>query len=108
MYILVKKTITVSNTVGAGAAVNNTNKKVIFKNCAPVTNRISEINNTKVDDTIYWYSNANVYLIEYSDAHSKTSGSLWQYCRDELAPDNNKNIIDFPGNNSNSISFNFK
>ena len=22
-------------------------------------------------------------LIEYSDNHSKTSGSLWQYCKDE-------------------------
>ena len=28
------------------AAVNNTNKKVIFKNCAPFTNCISEMNNT--------------------------------------------------------------
>ena len=34
-------------------------------------------------------------LIEYSDAHSKTSGSLWQYYRDEPALDNNGNIIDF-------------
>ena len=31
-YILVKGTITVPNTAAAGAAVNNTNKKVIFKN----------------------------------------------------------------------------
>ena len=30
--ILVKGTITVPNTAAAGAAVNNTNKKVIFKN----------------------------------------------------------------------------
>ena len=29
-YILVKGTIPVSNTAGAGAAVNNTDKKVIF------------------------------------------------------------------------------
>ena len=33
-YILVKGNITVNNT----AAANNTNKKVIFKNCAPFTN----------------------------------------------------------------------
>ena len=26
-------------------------------------------------------------LIEYSDDYSKTSGSLWQYCRDEPALD---------------------
>ena len=33
-YILVKGTITVDDTSAAGAAANNTNKKVIFKNCA--------------------------------------------------------------------------
>ena len=34
-------------------------------------------------------------LIEYSDAFSKTSGSLWQYYRDEPFLDANVNIIDF-------------
>ena len=47
-YILAKGTISVNDTAGAGAAVNNTNKKVIFKNCAPFTNCISEINNTQM------------------------------------------------------------
>ena len=45
-YIVVKGTITVNNTAAADADANNTNKKVIFKNCAPFTNCISEINNT--------------------------------------------------------------
>ena len=36
-YILVKGTISVNNTAAANAA-NNTNRKVIFKNCAPFTN----------------------------------------------------------------------
>ena len=49
-YILVKGTITVANTVTAGAAVININKKVIFKNYAPFTNCITEINNAQVDD----------------------------------------------------------
>ena len=39
-------------------------------------------------------------LIEYSGAHSKTSGSLWQYYRDEPALDNNGNIIDFLDDNN--------
>ena len=47
-------------------------------------------------------------LIEYSDAYSKTSGSLWQYYRDEPALNANGRIIDFPANNSNSASFKFK
>ena len=49
-YILVNRTITISNIAVAGAAVNNTNKKVIIKNCAPFTDCISEINNMQIDD----------------------------------------------------------
>ena len=51
-YILVKGTISVNNIAAQGAAVNNNNnnKKVIFKNCAPFTNCISEINNTQIDN----------------------------------------------------------
>ena len=47
-------------------------------------------------------------MIEYSDDYSKTSGSLWQCYRDEPALENNDNIIDFPANDNNSNSFNFK
>ena len=52
-YILVKGNITVNNTAADGAAANNTNKKVIFKNCAPFTNCISKINNTEIDNAEY-------------------------------------------------------
>ena len=45
-YILAKGTITVPNTAAAEANANNANKKVIFKNCAPFINCISELNNT--------------------------------------------------------------
>ena len=48
------------------------------------------------------------YLLEYSDVYLKTSGSFWQYHRDESALDNNNNITDFPRDNNNSISFKFK
>ena len=71
-YILVKGNITVNNTAADGAAANNTNKKVIFKNYAPFTNCISKIN-----------------MIEYGDNYSKTSGSLWQYCEEIPAINNN-------------------
>ena len=46
-------------------------------------------------------------LIEYSDNYSKTSGSLWQYCKDIPAVDNNGAIVDFNGANATD-SFNFK
>ena len=71
-YILVKGTISVNNTAAQGAAVNNNNKKVIFKNCAPFTNCISKINNTQIDNAkdidivIPMYN-----LIEYSDNMQK-------------------------------------
>ena len=48
-YIHAETTITVSN-IGTGGAPNNRGKNVIFKNCAPFTNYISEINNTQVDN----------------------------------------------------------
>ena len=72
-YILVKGTITVPNTAAAGAAVNNTNKKVIFKNRVPFTNCITEVNNTQVDDAQKIDIVMPMYnLIEYSDAYLKT------------------------------------
>ena len=52
-YILVKGNITVNNTATDSAAANNTNKTVIFKNCAPFTNCISKINNTQIDNAEY-------------------------------------------------------
>ena len=76
-YNFVKGTISVNNTAAGGAAVNNGDKKVIFKNCAPFTNCISEINNTQVgnakdiDIVMPMYN-----LIEYGDNYAKTSGSL--------------------------------
>ena len=76
-YILVKGNITVNNTAADGAAANNTNKKVIFKNCAPFTDCISKINNTQVDNAKDIDIVMPMYnLIEYSNNYSKTSGSL--------------------------------
>ena len=49
-YILVKGNISVNNTAAEGAVTNNTNKKVMFKNCAPFTDCISKIDNIQDDD----------------------------------------------------------
>ena len=107
-YILVKGTISVNNTAAADAAVNNTNKKVIFKNCAPFTNCISEINNTQIDNAKGIDIVMPMYnLIEYSDNYAKTTGSLWQYCKDIPARDNNNEIEEFSAGNTTD-SFNFK
>ena len=72
-YILVKGNISVNNTA---AATNNTNKKVIFKNCAPFTNCISKINNTQIDNAEYIDLVMPLYnLIEYSD---KLFKNIWK------------------------------
>ena len=46
-------------------------------------------------------------LIEYSDNYSKTSGSLWQYCKEIPAANNAGGIVAFDGDNATD-SFNFK
>ena len=55
---------------------NNNDNDVVFKNCAPFTDCISEINNTQIDNA----KGINVVmlmynLIECSDNYSKKSGS---------------------------------
>ena len=107
-YILVKGNITVNNTAAADADANNINKKVTFKNCAPFTNCISKINNTQIDNAEYVDIVKPMYnLIEYSDNYSKTYGSLWQYCKEIPAIDNNVDISNFNGANATD-SFNLK
>ena len=81
---------------------------MIFKNCAPFTNFISEINNTQVDNANDIDIVMPMYnLKEYSNNYSKLSGSLWQYCKDIRAVDNNNAIVNFAENNVTD-SFNFK
>ena len=107
-YILVKGTISVNNTAAASAAVNNNNRKVIFKNCSPFTNCISNINNTQVDNAKDIDVVMPMYnLIEYSNNYSKTTESLWQYCKDIPARDANNIIEAFTAGNTTD-SFNFK
>ena len=109
-YILVKGTISVNNTAAVGDAVNNDDKKVIFKNCAPFTNCISEINNTQVDNAEDIDIVMPMYnLIEYSDNYAKTTGSLWQYYKDIPARHNNNQITEFTeGNTTDSFKFKVK
>ena len=77
---IVKSNLKLQETISIAAQTednpNNENKEVVFKNSAPFTNCISEINNTQIDnakdiDIILPYM-----LIEYSNNYSKTLGSL--------------------------------
>ena len=85
-YILVKGTITIT---GAGDDVDarrldERNKGIIFKICAPFTKCLSRINGREIDNAKDIDIVIPMYdLIEYSDNYSKTSGSLWQYYKDD-------------------------
>ena len=85
-YILAKGKVTITGAGDDAAArqADEREKGVAFKNCAPFTNCISEINNTQIDnckdiDIIIPLYN----LLEYSNNYAKASGSLWQYYRNE-------------------------
>ena len=53
---------------------------MIFKNCSPFTDYVSEINNIQINNAKYLDVLMPMYnIIEYSDNYSKTSGSLWQH-----------------------------
>ena len=73
-YILVSGTITITGAVEDDAKrAEKRNKEVIFKNCAPFTNCISNINNTQIDNA----ENTDIVmlmynLIEHRDNYSKT------------------------------------
>ena len=67
-YILVKRNITVNNTAAADADANDTDKKVIFKNCTLFTDCIRKIINTQIDNAQDVDIVMPMYnLVEYSD-----------------------------------------
>ena len=93
-FILVTGNITVN-------AANDTD--VAFKNCAPFSTCKTVINDVFVDRAKHIYIAMPMYnLIEYSDNYSDTSGSLWQFKRDEVPANNADLTID------NSQSFKYK
>ena len=78
-YIVVKGTITVTDP-------NNINydKKFAFENNAPFNSCISKINNTLIDNAEDLDIVIPMYnLLEYSKNYRKTTGSFWNYYRDE-------------------------
>ena len=76
---------------------------------APFIDCIREIKNTQMDNARVIDVVMPMYnLIEYSNNHSKTSGSLWQYYRDEPALNDRGAIKNFHVDDNNSASFKLK
>ena len=93
-YIVVKGDIAV--TAPDNAKINKT---ATFKNNAPFINCISKINGVQIDNAEGLDVVIPMYnLLEYSKSYRKTTGSLWNYYRDELS-----NPL-----SSNSESFKYK
>ena len=75
----------------------------MFKNCAPFEKYSTEINGALVDETDFINITMPMYnLIEYSDNYSGTSGSLWNFKRDEIV--NNADVT----NDDNPPLFKYK
>ena len=86
-YIIVKGKIKITGAGDNAVARQSVerDKCAAFKNCAPFTNCISEINNTQIDNAKDINIVMPIYdLEEYSNNYSNTSGSLCKYYRDEL------------------------
>ena len=91
-----KKTFTANdfdgpnNTAANATATNTANdnafgeNKLVFKNNAPLINCILKINVVQIDNTEDLDVVMPMYnLLEYSKNYRKTTGSLWNYYRDE-------------------------
>ena len=90
-------------TVNAG---NDTH--VAFKNCALFSKCKTKIYDAFIDEANHIYIAMPMYnLIEYTDNYSDTSGSLWQFKRDEVLANNADLSIDNNGK-FNSQSFKYK
>ena len=112
-YIVLKGEVRVNANASAGPPArteiqNASNKSFVFKNCAPFTNCITKINSTTVENSSDIDLVMPMYnLIEYSDNYEKTSGSLWQFKRDEPNANINdsesfKYKVKFTGQTSNN------
>ena len=98
-YILVKGTKTITGAGNGDAAkwLDERNKGVRFKICAPFTKCICRINNADIDNAQDINIVMPMYnLIEYRDNYSKKSRSLWQYYKDN-PNDNIKSKIKITG-----------
>ena len=77
--------IVAKGTINVADPNNNAyDKKLAFKNNIPFISCITKINSTLVDNAEDLDIVKRMYsLIEYSKNYSKTTGSLWNYYRDE-------------------------
>ena len=77
------------------AVTANDDPDVAFKNCAPFSTCTTKINDMFIDEANHIFIEIPMHnMIEYSDTYSNTSGSLWQFKRDEITGDSLNLTID--------------
>ena len=111
-YIVIKGTITLTKDADR-EFIDVRNRSLVFKNNSPFTNCISKINNVLIDNAEDLDVVMPMYnLLECSKNYRKTTGSLWNYYRDER---NNPPLVsNLPTANynadpiTNSASFKYK
>ena len=82
-YIVVKGDIILTKAIKR-RPIDIRNRFLAFKKSAPFTNCISKINNVLVENTEDLDIVTPMYnLLEYSKNYRKTTGSFWNYYRDE-------------------------
>ena len=115
-YIAVKGAITLTKDTNRDF-IDVRNRFLTFKNNAPFTNCISKVNNVLIDNAenlhIAMFVNN---LLEFSKNYKKTTGSLWNYYRDEpnnptlnLPVSNNPATVNYNVDSiTNFVSFKYK
>ena len=97
--IVVKEEITVEGTKDANK------KNLTFKNNASFRSCTLKINNLFVHNVEYLDIVKLMYnLLEHSDSYSMTSGSLWNYYRDEVIDAAKENVGDYRENSKKTIA----
>ena len=88
------------------ATGTNANNRVVFKNCYPFTKYITHRNDEHVDGAENLGIIMPMYnLMGYNDNYSDTSGSLWQFKRDESPVADGGNPDSVCKNNSKSFKY---
>ena len=101
-YIVMKADI----ALGGNNNANKRKKNLAFKNNAPFINCITKINGIKIDNAEDLDVVMPMYnLLEYSKNYKKTTGSLWNYYRDEPSSTIGANNITHSILNSESFDY---
>ena len=96
--------VTATNTANGNAFGD---KKLVFKNNAPFINCILKINGVKIDNAEDLEVVMPMYnLLEYIKNYKKTTGSLWNYYRDQPSSTIGDNNITHSILNSESFDYN--